>query len=699
MKFYNQSHIRKLLLFRPAAVVFFIILALNSISTKDSITVHTEDVTFKTIYAEAPEDELVVQTSDTAASTEDENEADSEETSDASDNISDNISAFSIDNSSDKNVLEETLNSNLITDATQDDNGTDYWEWLREYYKNGNIPRPYGEVQPNPPITNPNPTKPENPETPEEEVDPNAPKKEDYSHYFTNIQKYDVYLPAGEYDFQGKVFTIKDHVKIHGDGKDKTILKNVAFICPLGLTVEDLTIDSGAKTNIWTHYGDNLDARVMFYMIKPDSRAYVEYKNCDFNDADYVSIINGTGNIRYDSATGCSFTNVKRVAIYHAINSGESTYTYNTFKNIGDTSYDNGLVSGIWLGDVANVTYAQSQNATIDHNTMENLYSSNDYALRIHVINANFIAVRANRCTINENTISNCYGYGRDREGIYTKVKYLYVTNNIISDAGCGEGYITCKGYDDPNSFTVITGNTITGENGTAIYLYGPGQIKSNKIYMSACRSIITCFVKDVDSTKKLSVSANIIKCTPGYYYRGKEKLTTFTPKNLITIEASKYEVFFQSNDITIEGDDPNICGIARIANIATNVTATANTITTTCPNAIALMLNANENYYDKNKNCVCAITSNTLLANDLGLQIVFNNKNGKVSNRTFYIKSNKLAGSDKIKYGIYLNGGVNNNDYLEYSSNQGKNYLSNQIFAICKKVNSTSLYVTQSKI
>ncbi len=514
-----------------------------------------------------------------------------------------------------------------------------------------------------------------------------------------NTNSSTIHIPAGEYDGKGQSITLDHSVTIYGDGSDKTILKNISFITTKSITVKDLSISNAASINTWTHDGINSNTHTFFYIFRPSNYITIDYQNCNFSNADYVSFVNGYSTLKYDSATNCTFKNIKRIAIYHAISSHSSTYKNNTFQNIGDKTFNTGMISAIWLGDIQNITSAQSTSVLIDGNTMSNLYTADDPNLSRHVINANFIAIRAAHATISNNDIKNLYGYGEDREGIYTKVKYLDITHNTISNAGFGEGYICCKAQEGLDAFTNITGNTISGNQGSAIHLYGPGAIKSNTINMTNCEGAIICLPRDsLDTRKTLTVASNIIDCTPGYYYLNNKKMTNHFSSYLIHIDSSQYETIFRANDITCNNTNSIIKGIVRIGNIANNISATYNKITSTVPSCIALMANSNTDFYNLNKNCVITISNNIISSMDYSIQVIMTNAKNGTSNRSYILNDNKIYGPSSLKYGIYISGGNNNNDILTYATKQPNTFSSNQVYAICNKISTPSSLVTLAK-
>ena len=306
-----------------------------------------------------------------------------------------------------------------------------------------------------------------------------------------------VVIPEGTFNLNCKEIAIPHGVAIVGKGSDKSTLLNLNFRAHYGLTLRELTCKGAYLRAIWNTC-EALSARTMF-CTSPKGAQNIEYTNCVFTDTDYVSwaITKSEGYFENDTVTGCTFTNIGCCAIYHGVNTVKSSYTGNTFRNIGSRSASSGQIAAIWVGDIANVNFTQAKNIDITGNTFENLYTADEFDESVsHCINANFIAVRADIAVISKNTIKNLVGYGHDREAVYTKVRCLTVKGNYIKNGGSGEGYICNKGQDG-YSKALIKNNNILGDYGCGIRNYGTAEIYNNTISIKHCIAAIYTTQRD----------------------------------------------------------------------------------------------------------------------------------------------------------------------------------------------------------
>lgn len=507
----------------------------------------------------------------------------------------------------------------------------------------------------------------------------------------------EIYFPKGVYDCNKSIIMLDNYISIIGDDKSQTIVKNLGLGVKYGISISNITFDGGAQFGIMDAGGINYNADAIIVIYPKNKTSNIRYDNCSFMNTDFASAVNSTGNIASDNISNCNFTNINRVAIYHSINIGQSRYSNNSFKNIGGINIKSGPVSAIWIGDVTNCTKVESQQVYIENNIFEDLYTADD-TTGSHIINANFIAVKARRATINNNTITGVHGYGEDREALYTKVTYLTVTNNYITNGGFGEGYITCKGQDGLEAFATITNNTIVGDYGAGIYNYGAAQIKNNVINIANCKAAIVCYPRDCDTNKKLSVSLNNINANPGSYSINGKNMNN-TSNYLVRIEAIKSEIFVQSNNITTVGDVGSLKGVIRIGSLKNNVTLTDNRIKCEIPDCIGIMINGNTDTSQDNKNVTILAASNQIITSNFGIQVILKNDSNVKSNRYYMFKSNKVSGVKSTKYGIYVDGGINNDDVLEYSKAKGDNVSFNKVYANVSKVeNEKALVVLKTK-
>ena len=272
-----------------------------------------------------------------------------------------------------------------------------------------------------------------------------------------------------------------------------------------GLSAEEITFDTGVTGGVgYVGVAGDDDASILIN-VTPNGVRDVYYKNCTFKNATVASYAlygsdmpEGT-RLRNNIVKGCTFTNLKRLAIYHTLPMTNGTYIDNQFLNLGGTDMQRGLISAIFLGDITNNTRYEVDNIIIKDNKFDNLVTKDnfsDHDDQEHIINANFIAIRGYNALIDHNEISNLVGYGNDREGVYTKIQNLTVSNNTLTDAGLGEGYICAKAHFGDATFNFIH-NTITGKAGVGIRTYGPGLVQDNTINIENSPANLDCTISD----------------------------------------------------------------------------------------------------------------------------------------------------------------------------------------------------------
>ncbi len=334
----------------------------------------------------------------------------------------------------------------------------------------------------------------------------------------------EVYIPAGTYELGGGIVVADIGVNIVGESQSDTIIKHGCISTKYGISASNLTFEGGAVQKI-DYTGGRAEESTISLMVSPSGQQNVSYKDCTFRNVTVASFAREQeGSFASNEVIGCTFTNIRKVAIYHCLNIGNGTYKNNLFNGFGGSDLTRGFVSALWIGDISNNTYVQAVNTVIDGNTFANLVTKDDYSEANHIINANFIAIRGDTAVISNNSFTNLAGYGNDREAVYTKVRDLTITNNTITNGGLGEGYI-CNKSQSGDSYCTITGNTIVGEKGTGIRNYVPGTITGNTISISNCSSAITNTQRtDITGNRELIIRDNII--SSGTYAEGGSKST-----------------------------------------------------------------------------------------------------------------------------------------------------------------------------
>lgn len=474
----------------------------------------------------------------------------------------------------------------------------------------------------------------------------------------------------GIYDFGGKSVKVNRFIIIRGESRDNTILQNITFETKYGIALENISLQGGKTYKLPTMGSKDVEGAVGVITYPVDDTAKISYSNVAFSDMCFASYIMGEGKISYDEAIGCNFFNIGRAAIYHSINSSKSVYKNNMFKNIGSRNLLWGPVAGIWIGDVTNCTYTQSDNVLIEDNTFIALNTADDNSFENHVINANFISVRANIAKINNNLINGVFGYGEDRESLYTKVKYLSVERNTIINGGYGEGYITCKGQDGIDAYANISDNIIMGEYGSGIYMYGAGTIARNHIKIDNCINGIVTYGRDCETTYSVTIEENELICNPGYFSRGKI-LDNIAPRSFIFSGNTQSNLEIINNKMVTENKGELWKNAINLACVSKNINVNGNYIDVGQTKCIGIMIHADESYSIANKNILINANNNNIICGDSGISIFFKNDAGVISKRKYNIKGNKINTKSLEAYAVFTSSGKNSNDTVNYKDNK----------------------------
>jgi hypothetical protein len=402
----------------------------------------------------------------------------------------------------------------------------------------------------------------------------------EYLKYALSLGVSSIVIPEGTFNLYGKEIVVPSGVTIKGKDMDKSVLCNLNFTVPYGLKISNLTCTGAATRNIATTSG-NYSATAMFNT-SPVGVQNVSFVNCVFSNADFISFARGdNGSFRNDTVKGCSFINIGRCAIYHSVNAKSSSYTNNTFSGIGNGSLVSGPISAIWVGDVTNVTFVKTDKIEIKNNSMENLYTGNDFNENSkHAVNANFISIRADKAVISGNTIKNLMGYGHDREAVYTKVRELTIDGNTIENGGSGEAYICNKGTAGKTK-TVISNNKLSGDFGAGIIVYGTAKITNNSIDIAHCKAgVITGSRDDQEGDWPLEISGNTISSTSGASYTTDgHTIADYSSGNVIKIIGPTRKVSVTGNMITF---GTNCKSVISVGNAQQDVTIDNNVMTLT---------------------------------------------------------------------------------------------------------------------
>lgn len=479
-----------------------------------------------------------------------------------------------------------------------------------------------------------------------------------------------LYFPNGTYNMNEYFCKPNRYVEIVGDGKQKTIIKNFSIENRYGIKLENATFEGGKKFDFSSAGGTVIGSQIILVRVfLNDDNNSITFNNCVFKDMDIVSDLSTSlaTSLKFDHVTNCDFKNIRRACIYHSANIGESIYTDNTFTDIGSKSINRYFVTCIWLGDVTNVTYTESKNVIIKNNKFNHFMSADDPSMAKHVINGNIIAIRANKAIIDNNYINNVDGIGEDREAVYSKVKYLTVTNNTIINGGFGEGYITCKNQDGQDAFATITGNNISGDYGVGIYNYGAGLIKNNTINIKHSRGGIACHYREVTG-KSITIEENSINLGAGTYQYNGSGISGYGPSNIIVVSGPRGDTFIKNNRINLTQTGEvfpvgiDISALKDNATITGNVIEGANALTT------GVMVHANNTTSEDCKDSVVNVSNNSIKGiNGTGVSFFFNDSSGVVSTRRYEISNNTVYTPNN--YGVQIQASSSSNDTLVYSA------------------------------
>lgn len=379
-----------------------------------------------------------------------------------------------------------------------------------------------------------------------------------------------IYFPEGTYNLNNSKITLKKYTRLLGSDQNKTTLKDGTIRAQYGIIADNITFDGGAKQSVgYVGIAPDSNSSILVNVTPAENqKTEVIYKDCTFKNAtvgsyavDSVKVDEPTKRIKNNQVQNCTFKDLGRLGIYHNLTMGNGTYINNTFTDIGSDDLDSGEISAIFLGDITNNTRYEVDNIIIKDNIFNNLITKDNFATsedQTHVINANFIAIRGYNALIDNNTISNLIGYGNDREGVYTKIQNLTVSNNTITDAGMGEGYICAKPHFGAAVANIIN-NKIIGKAGNAIRSYVPGSISDNTISIENSPKSIECTISEtVDPVSyPLTISNNTF--TSGVYtdltYHG-HTVTGYGTKNKIASAVNaNTSVIFENNIVNPSTD------------------------------------------------------------------------------------------------------------------------------------------------
>ena len=183
-----------------------------------------------------------------------------------------------------------------------------------------------------------------------------------------NSGKGEIYIPAGTYDLGNNTLTVADGISLVGENQSESIIKNGCISSQYGISASNITFDGGATKTIPYTGGLPEEGKVIF-LISPKGQQSVSYVNCTFENATVASFAREeSGSFSNVEVAGCTFKNIRRVAVYHSLNTNNATFTNNDFAGLGGSDIKTGFVSAVWVGDITNNTYVQADNVVIQGN-------------------------------------------------------------------------------------------------------------------------------------------------------------------------------------------------------------------------------------------------------------------------------------------------------------------------------------------
>ena len=487
-----------------------------------------------------------------------------------------------------------------------------------------------------------------------------------------------IYIPEGTYELGNTKVYFKKFIRLIGEDQTKVILKNGTIRTPYGVAAENITFDSGMTQEIAYMGVDPDPSGTIMVNVVPEGETNVIFKNCTFQNgtvASYASTDDKTKIIKNNIVDHCTFKNLGRLAIYHNLTMGKGVYTNNTFTNIGGDDLDEGEISAIFLGDITNNTRYEVNEIIIKDNTFTNLITKDDFEENVHAVNANFIAIRGYNATIDHNTFTNLQGYGKDREGIYTKIQNLTVTNNTLTDAGMGEGYICAKPHFGVDNFN-ISGNTLIGKAGSGIINYGTGIISNNTIKIEQVREAIRSDFNTVASVGDIpvTISGNTIECgtSNDLDLNGNIVENYGADAKLIGVANELVPVIIDNNIFKPTTDFP---AYNSIMNVAGDVTINNNKFYYAERSGDATISVGNTSkYYDSMLNINVSFEGNYFETGDIKtcVRTGIRHSSSSTSNRTYTYKNNTIKHfGDKELFTLINQSTSSNNDTIVISGNK----------------------------
>ena len=489
-------------------------------------------------------------------------------------------------------------------------------------------------------------------------------------------------FPKGTYNLSHVQIDLPKYISIVGESAENTKLLNININAPYGLSLSNLYCDTGTDRTIKCQGSKLLTGNVMFNVM-PVGAQNVSYFSCVFANCDYASVakhsVSGSPNkLMSNIILDCKFVNIGYVAVFHCLDIDYGFYSRNTFDKIGSDKILTGEVGALKLGDTSNNSTCGLKEGIISDNVFSNMSSGDDISNEKHSMACNFITVQGTTVSIDHNTFTNLLGYGDDRESVYTKVRYLTISNNTITNGGFGEGYICNKSAQYADAFATITNNTISGEYGVGIKNYGAGVIEKNTISISKGRGGISCNSMKEATTSSLTIKGNVITIGVGTPVIGGSAISSYTPTYIIQVEKLKCPVNVANNTIKCTSGDGKFKNSIRLGSVISDISICNNDVY--CELNGGIEVSSNTSCETANTNVTVRIQGNKLKCKGQLINVVFQHSKSIASTRKFYVSDNTLNPLSDTKYGIIINTGTGNADYLSFAGTTASKLFSKNV-------------------
>jgi hypothetical protein len=268
-----------------------------------------------------------------------------------------------------------------------------------------------------------------------------------------------LYFPAGSYNLNGGSLQASKNLIIAGDSNGSATLLNPGnIVCNKNVNIQNLNIRDDAN---------------VFLNIKPAGMVNIYISNVNYygntSNSRFIYCYSDTPGIgvQYVQINDCNILNTRYgIMLKCQIDSG--LITRNSFDKIGSAELYQST-GAIVLG-FPNSDIVFARNVTISENRITNVtaaFSTTNDGRECQ----GMLIYSDGGCVIKGNYLENILG-GMDTEGIYCKAVNVKILNNILINAGEGNGSIVVK-KDSPNNDIIISGNTINNGIDSTLMMKG----------------------------------------------------------------------------------------------------------------------------------------------------------------------------------------------------------------------------------